>query len=82
MENQQVIDLNEWVPSATATEILSRTAGHPVSERSTRLLGFTGKVETITLGPHYKLYKRSDLESTVVNSYVRKSRADASPSTS
>ena len=71
-------ELEEWITSRDAAEILTENSGHQVSDSYVRLLGSKGKLETLRIDARTKLYKRSDVESYVVRQMRQKGKAAAS----
>lgn len=68
-------ELEDWITSKAAADILTENSGHQVSDAYVRLLGGKGKLATKRIDARTKLYKRSDVESCTVR---QKGKAAAS----
>lgn len=67
MVKKKIVDLNEWYTNEEAVERLSANAGRAVDRNYPRTLARYSKVRSLDMGPHNKLYFKTDIDGYVVS---------------
>lgn len=74
MPRKQKTSPTDWLPVQQAADIISKTSGHAVSSAYVRKLGNLGKIDTWTVNSRLKLYKREDVERTIIKRHEKKEK--------
>ena len=66
-------ELNTWLTSKAAADIMTTNSGHEIKPEYVRLMGRKGKIEVMQLDERTNLYSRKDVEA-----YTVKKKGDGS----